>query len=103
MVNNINISEALCSTMPIIDVRSPKEYQQGHIPNAINIPLFSDEERAEVGTTYKQVSKEAAIEQGTILVNPKLLDFIHNSKKAAPKGSAIIHCWRGGNEKSVFC
>ncbi|MFT5347110.1 MAG: tRNA 2-selenouridine synthase [Bacteroidia bacterium] len=102
MVNNINISEALCSTRPIIDVRSPKEYQQGHIPNAINIPLFTDEERAEVGTTYKQVSKEAAIEQGTTLVNPKLLDFIHNSEKAASEGSAIIHCWRGGMRSQSF-
>jgi tRNA 2-selenouridine synthase len=102
MVNNINISEALCSTRPIIDVRSPKEYQQGHIPNAINIPLFSDEERAEVGTTYKQVSKEAAIELGTTLVNPKLLDFIYNSKKVAPEGSAIIHCWRGGMRSQSF-
>ncbi len=102
MVDNINISEALSSTRPIIDVRSPKEYQQGHIPNAINIPLFSDEERIQVGTTYKQVSKEAAIELGTALVNPKLVNFIHNSTKAAPEGSAIIHCWRGGMRSQSF-
>ena len=102
MVSHINITEALSSPRPIIDVRSPKEYLQGHIPRAINIPLFTDEERAQVGTTYKQVSKEAAIELGTELVNPKLIDFILHSKQAAPEGSAIIHCWRGGMRSQSF-
>jgi tRNA 2-selenouridine synthase len=102
MVYNITIKEALSSTLPILDVRSPKEYQQGHIPGAVNIPLFSDEERAEVGTTYKQVSREAAIQLGTALVNPKLIDYIQDSKKVAPEGTAIIHCWRGGIRSQSF-
>ncbi|MFT4876766.1 MAG: tRNA 2-selenouridine synthase [Bacteroidia bacterium] len=102
MVYNITIKEALSSTLPILDVRSPKEYQQGHIPGAVNIPLFSDEERAEVGTTYKQVSREAAIQLGTALVNPKLIDYIQDSKKVAPEGTAIIHCWRGGMRSQSF-
>jgi tRNA 2-selenouridine synthase len=102
MVHNITITEALSSTLPILDVRSPKEYQQGHIPSAINIPLFSDEERVEVGTTYKQVSREAAIQLGTALVNPKLIDYINDSKRAAPEGTAIIHCWRGGMRSQSF-
>ncbi len=84
MVHNITITEALSSTLPILDVRSPKEYQQGHIPGAINIPLFSDEERVEVGTTYKQVSREAAIQLGTALVNPKLIDYIQDYIRVAP-------------------
>lgn len=102
MVHNITITEALSSTLPILDVRSPKEYQQGHIPNAINIPLFSDEERVEVGTTYKQVSREAAIELGTALVNPKLIDYINDSRRVASEGTAIIHCWRGGMRSQSF-
>ena len=102
MVYNITIKEALSSTLPILDVRSPKEYQQGHIPGAVNIPLFSDEERAEVGTTYKQVSREAAIQLGTALVNPKLIDYINDSKRVAPEGTAIIHCWRGGMRSQSF-
>jgi len=102
MVHHITIMEALSSTLPILDVRSPKEYQQGHIPNAINIPLFSDEERVQVGTTYKQVSREAAIKLGTALVNPKLIDYINDSKRVATEGTAIIHCWRGGMRSQSF-
>ena len=86
----------------IIDVRSPKEYAQGHIPNAINIPLFSNEERAQVGTVYKHESKEAAIELGTTLVQPKLLDFIQKAQKAAPDNNVTIHCWRGGMRSQSF-
>jgi tRNA 2-selenouridine synthase len=48
----------------IVDVRSPKEYLNGHIPTAVNIPLFSDEERHIVGKTYRDYGKEKAIEQG---------------------------------------
>jgi tRNA 2-selenouridine synthase len=51
----------LSDSYPIIDVRAPKEFEAGHIPNAINLPLFSDEERAVVGTLYKQKRKLDAI------------------------------------------
>ena len=40
--------------MPIFDVRSPSEYASGHVPGAVSVPLFSDEDRAEIGTVYKQ-------------------------------------------------
>ena len=52
----------------LVDVRSPGEYQQGHWPGAINIPLFSDEQRAEVGTTYKQQGRHQAVELGLELI-----------------------------------
>ena len=61
--------------LPIVDVRSPCEYKKGHIPNAVNVPIFTDEERAEIGTTYKQQSKERAIEIGMKFVQPKLQHF----------------------------
>jgi len=48
----------------IIDVRSPGEYAHANIPNAFSLPLFTDEERAAIGTTYKQESREAAIKLG---------------------------------------
>ncbi|WP_035720686.1 rhodanese-like domain-containing protein, partial [Gracilibacillus boraciitolerans] len=48
----------------IVDVRSPQEFQEATIPGSINIPLFSDQERAEVGTIYKQQGPEAAKEKG---------------------------------------
>ncbi|MDQ2795089.1 MAG: rhodanese-like domain-containing protein, partial [Bacteroidota bacterium] len=43
---------------PILDVRAPAEYAQGHIPGALSLPLFTDEERARIGTTYKQVNPD---------------------------------------------
>ncbi|MBM5801812.1 MAG: tRNA 2-selenouridine(34) synthase MnmH, partial [Cyanobacteria bacterium K_DeepCast_35m_m2_023] len=49
---------------PIVDVRAPAEYQQGHVPGARNLPLFSDEQRAAVGTTYKQQGRQAAVQLG---------------------------------------
>jgi tRNA 2-selenouridine synthase len=81
MITEINIEEylKLSIDIPIIDVRSPVEFDKGHIPDAINIPVFSNEERAHVGTVYKQNSKEEAIKLGLEFVNPKLDFFIQRS------------------------
>lgn len=90
------------SDTPIIDVRSPKEYKNGHIPNAVNISLFTDEERAAVGTAYKRVSKEKALELGYEFVTPKLERFFSQSLAVAPKKKVIVHCWRGGLRSNAF-
>lgn len=77
----------------IVDVRSPQEFQEATIPGSINIPLFSDQERAEVGTIYKQQGPEAAKEKG-LAISKKLPDFIGEFKKLdAP---ITVFCWRGG-------
>lgn len=87
---------ALKNTGRIIDVRSPGEYEHGHIPGAINAPLFDDEGRAEVGTLYKKRGKKAAITRGFELVAPRLEELRQTILRNA-KGKAIrIHCWRGG-------
>jgi tRNA 2-selenouridine synthase len=88
--------------LPIVDVRSPVEFERGHIPGAINIPLFSDEERAIVGKAYKQTSKEKAIALGYQFVNPKLEHFVLQSLEVAPSKELIVHCWRGGMRSSAF-
>ena len=64
MPKEITFSEylELPEPVPLIDVRSPGEFQKGHIPGATNIPLFRNDERAHVGTVYVQQSKKAAIE-----------------------------------------
>lgn len=82
--------------VPIIDVRTPAEFEKGHIPGAINIPLFSNEERVQVGTTYKQQSREAAIMLGFDLAGPKWSGFIRQALQAAPGKRIAVHCWRGG-------
>lgn len=80
----------------MLDVRSPGEYKHGHIPGALSFPLFSDEERAAVGTVYKQKSKEAAMELGLEYVGPKMAGFVREAKKLAPHRQLAVHCWRGG-------
>lgn len=92
----------LSGQVPLIDVRSPGEFQKGHIPEATNIPLFKNDERAHVGTVYKQQSKEAAIEVGYTYVNPKLKWFISESEKVAPAENIAVHCWRGGMRSKSF-
>ncbi|MFW6095508.1 MAG: tRNA 2-selenouridine(34) synthase MnmH [Bacteroidota bacterium] len=82
---------------PVIDVRSPSEFNKGHIPGAYNIPLFNDEERAEVGTVYKQNGKEKAIKLGYRIVSPKLVSFSKQGEQIAGKEKGlVVHCWRGG-------
>ena len=88
--------------IPIIDVRSPREFAKGHIPYAYNVDLFTDEERAIVGTAYKKDSQERAIELGYEFVNPKLNEFITKSIEIAPEKVVVVHCWRGGMRSSAF-
>ncbi|WP_025690497.1 tRNA 2-selenouridine(34) synthase MnmH [Paenibacillus zanthoxyli] len=80
--------------MTIIDVRSPSEYRDSTIPGSLNIPLFDDAERAEVGTLYKQTSVQAAKDRGLELVSAKLPAFIRQF--AEIPGDKTVFCWRGG-------
>ncbi len=86
----------LRKSVPVVDVRAPKEYLQGHIPQAVSMPLFTDEERAIIGTLYKQVGRDTAVEKGLELVGPKLASFVTQAKQIAPDKRIIVHCWRGG-------
>jgi len=84
--------------IPVIDVRTPKEFEEGHIPGAYNIPIFSNEERVVVGTLYKKSGKEVAVMHGLKFVGPKMYDFVAQAKKLLKgKGkNVLVHCWRGG-------
>lgn len=93
----------LAESTPIIDVRSPGEFRHGHIPGAINIPVFDDEERARVGTLYKQKGQEAAIQLGLQIVEPKLLSMAKQAMSAAKDGQVLVHCWRGGMRSASMC
>jgi tRNA 2-selenouridine synthase len=104
MPKDININTYLrqFGHLPLIDVRSPGEFEKGHIPNAFNIPLFNNDERAHVGTVYKQESQQAAIDLGYQYVTPKPQWFIDQSLEAAPQKKIVIHCWRGGMRSHSF-
>lgn len=98
MIHKVQIEEYIArkAEMPTIDVRTPKEYEYAHIPGATNIPIFSDEERVVIGTTYKQVSKEEAVLKGFEFVGPNWRKFIEKGLEVAPRKQVFIHCWRGG-------
>lgn len=81
---------------PILDVRAPAEFAHGHIPGAISFPLFSDEERARVGTTYKKVNPDQAVLLGLDFFGPKMSGLVREAKKLARGGPVRVHCWRGG-------
>ena len=84
-VQKITIEEflLLAKTNPVLDVRSPGEFTHAQIPNAYNLPLFNDEERAKVGTVYKQQSREEAIKIGLDFFGP-------NMKAVVEKVEAIV-------------
>lgn len=96
---------------PVIDVRSPGEFDQGHIPGAYNVPLFDNEERARVGTAYVQIGKDEAIRIGYEIANPKITSFLQKAQEITNKQSAtgnlkpetlLVHCWRGGMRSGKF-
>ncbi len=104
MHNIIKVEEAVILDKAVfIDVRSPIEYEGGHIPGAVNIPLFDDEERAQVGTIYRQVSVEDAKHLGLSFVSAKLPDIIGRIRQLnQEERKVIIYCWRGGmRSKSI--
>ncbi|MDB5018118.1 MAG: tRNA 2-selenouridine synthase [Mucilaginibacter sp.] len=98
MVKPVLISDflQLNEGIALIDVRTPAEFEHGHIPGAFNLPLFSNEERVKVGTTYKQVGREEAILLGFDLTGAKWSGFIKEALLIAPDKKIAVHCWRGG-------
>ena len=86
----------LSETIPVIDVRSPSEYSAGHIPGAVNIPLFNDEQRAAVGTKYKKEGRQSAILAGLELSGPDMKEKLLKAIETASDGRLLVHCWRGG-------
>lgn len=91
----------LAKDHPVFDVRSPGEYNHAHIPNAHNLPLFTDEERKIVGTTYKQTSREAAIKIGLDFFGPKMKSMVESVEGMNSK-TVLIHCWRGGMRSAAI-
>ena len=93
-------------TSPIIDVRSPEEYSKGHWPGSINIPLFSDSEKAIIGRSYKKESRLKAIFNGLKITLPKTLKLLKIISEIETKNegekSLRIYCWRGGMRSNTF-
>ncbi len=93
----VSLQEFLAAEGPWLDVRSPKEFAHAHIPGAISLPLFSDEERALVGTAYKKEGKDIAIRIGIKIVGPKLSQMLSDAEQyIGAHNKANVYCWRGG-------
>jgi tRNA 2-selenouridine synthase len=87
----------------IIDVRSPSEYAEDHIPGAINCPVLNDEERARVGTIYKQVNQFEANKIGAALIAKNIAILIETQFLDKPRTwKPLIYCWRGGNRSGTM-
>ncbi|HTB32325.1 MAG TPA: tRNA 2-selenouridine(34) synthase MnmH [Bacteroidia bacterium] len=97
-MQSVSASEffSLSKSYPVIDVRTPAEFEHGHIPGAINIPLFTNEDRVEIGTLYKQQGKEAAMLKGMEVAGPRFVEYIQKAKEVAIGNTLLVHCWRGG-------
>ena len=81
---------------PLIDVRSPSEFEKGHWPGAVNLPLFSDDERAAVGTSYKQDGRLKAIHLGLRITGPKMAVLAEQLDQYRGAKQLRLYCWRGG-------
>jgi tRNA 2-selenouridine synthase len=84
----------------LFDVRTPAEFEKGHVPGAMNLPLFSNLERAEVGTLYKNTGKEAAYLKGLEFAGEKLAGAVARVLDIAPQKKVAVHCWRGGQRSA---
>lgn len=102
MRKSLTVSQFLQQAVscPILDVRSPGEFVQGHIPGAFSFPLFSDEERVTIGTLYKKEGRNPAVLAGLEIVGPKLAEFVRRAEALAPNREVLVHCWRGGMRSS---
>lgn len=102
MINEIEYSN-LKKNSVLVDVRSPKEYKSGTIYGALNIPILDDEQRAIVGTTYKQINRNEAKRLGVNFVSPRLpqiFDKVMDLKKEY--SNVVVFCARGGYRSSAF-
>ena len=87
----------------IIDVRSPSEYANDHVPGAINMPVLNDIERAEVGTIYKQIGSFEAKRRGAELISRNISHILETKLVNAPRTfSPLIYCWRGGQRSGAM-
>lgn len=87
----------------IIDVRSPAEYAEDHIPGAINAPVLTNEQRAEVGTLFTQVSPFVAKKRGAALIARNIAQHLETTFSDKPKQwKPLVYCWRGGQRSGAM-
>lgn len=96
MPEKIKFTPQLIDTHCLIDVRTPLEFEEDHIPGAHNVPLLSNEERAEVGTIYKQVGAIEARRRGLELTCSRFCVMVDQIISLSAGRPIAVYCWRGG-------
>jgi tRNA 2-selenouridine synthase len=98
VLNKIDIKYflELTESTPVIDVRSPAEYKNGHIPAAKNVPLFDDRQRELVGISYKHEGRDKAIIKGLELIGNSIHLKLQEALSLSEERKLLVHCWRGG-------
>lgn len=84
------------------DVRSPAEFVHAHLPGAYSLPIFDNEERALIGTCYKNEGEKPATLLGIKIIGPKMGSLVEEAQKHAQGGPAKVYCWRGGMRSQSF-
>jgi tRNA 2-selenouridine synthase len=96
MPEKIPFSPGLIDSHCLIDVRTPLEFEEDHIPGAHNVPLLTNEERVEIGTIYKQVGPVEARRRGLELTCSRFYTMVDRILSLSAGRPIIVYCWRGG-------
>jgi tRNA 2-selenouridine synthase len=103
LVKDIHISEVSGKFDDILDVRSPAEFAEDHIPGAISVPVLDNDERARIGTLYTQVSVFEAQRQGAALIARNIARHLEATLKDKPRHwQPLVYCWRGGQRSGAM-
>lgn len=103
LIPSSQFGDLILNRIPIIDVRAPVEFAQGHLPDSINLPLLNDDERKEIGTIYKQLGQAAAIQRGHELISGEVKESRVGAwaQYVSENPQAVITCFRGGLRSQI--
>ena len=105
-IHHINPTLRLIKCAPfdsIIDVRSPSEFREDHMPNAINLPVLDDVQRESIGTIYKQSNPFEAKRAGAALVAQNIAGYLQTELAEKDRNwRPLIYCWRGGHRSGAM-
>jgi tRNA 2-selenouridine synthase len=96
MPEKIAFTPELLESHCIVDVRTPLEFVEDHLPGAINVPILNNEERVEIGTIHKQEGPQKARIRGLELTCSRFADMVHQAVDHAAGRPILVYCWRGG-------
>lgn len=96
MPQTVQFTENLIDSHLLVDVRTPLEYAEDHLPGAVNVPLLTNEERVEIGTLYKQLGPHLARIRGLELTAARFPEMVAEIATKAAGRPIVVYCWRGG-------